>query len=358
MTINKPEKFENEIVDEISDILDIKWRVVGQATYSQRLGLEYNAEEQYIGESTINEMSYLQRCFLNGIIRQTKPKKILELGVSAGGSSAVILNAIKDFDSAKLYSVDYSKKWYRDNSKDTGFIIDEKFSHLKNNWKLYTGGVAAKFMEEIGGEIDLCLIDTMHINPGEFLDFLIVLPYLKKNAILILHDIGLYHSDRFGVTNGILFSCLKGKKFSFNEGLWNKFANIGAVILDENIMDSISDYLYLLTLPWEYLPTDNDILECQKLFSKNYEAEFVDTFMNIVLKNKQLFIKDKNLPIDSIAILDYKVNKLIDTLAWWIPIRKWRDNFRNKFFDKFIGGGVNNGFKFLYPLNFRLGLNY
>ena len=33
------------------------------------------------------------------------------------------------------------------------------------------------------------------------------------------------------------------------------------------------------------------------------------------------------------------LEKLIDTLAWWIPIRKWRDNFRSKFFDKFIGGG-------------------
>ena len=189
MTINKPEKFENEIVDEINNIL-----------------------------SGISEMSYSQRCFLNGIIRQTKPKKILELGVSAGGSSAIILNAIKDFDNAKLYSVDYSEKWYVDNSKNTGFIIDEKFSNLKNKWKLYTGGTAAKFMEEIGGEIDLCLIDTMHVNPGEFLDFLIVLPYLKKNAILIFHDIALHYFRKHSLTNGILFSCLKGKKITFNEG--------------------------------------------------------------------------------------------------------------------------------------------
>ena len=306
MTINKPEKFENEIVNEINDILNIK----------------------LVQEMTISEMSYLERCFLNGIIRQTKPKKILELGVSAGGSSAIILNAIKDFDNAKLYSVDYNKKWYRDNSKDVGFIIDEKFSNLKNKWKLYTGGTAAKFMDEIGGEIDLCLIDTMHINPGEFLDFLIVLPYLKKNAILILHDIALHHNYKSSITNGILFSCLKGKKLSFNEGLWNSFANIGAVILDENIKDNILDYLYLLTLPFEYLPTDNDILECQKLFSKNYEEEFVDTFMNIMLKNKQLFIEKNTISNDR---LDNKVNKLIDTLAWWIPIRKWRDNFRSKF---------------------------
>ena len=231
MTINKPEKFENEIVDEINGILDIKMMPDGKMSYSTRLGLEHNVNEQYIGESTINEMSYLERCFLNGIIRQTKPKKILELGVSAGGSSAIILNAIKDF-------------------------------------------------------------------------------------------------DKFGVTNGILFSCLKGKKLSFNEGLWNSFANIGAVILDENIKDNILDYLYLLTLPFEYLPTDNDILECQKLFSKNYEEEFVDTFMNIMLKNKQLFIEKNTISNDR---LDDKVNKLIDTLAWWIPVRKWRDNFRNKF---------------------------
>ena len=30
-------------------------------------------------------------------------------------------------------------------------------------------------------------------------------------------------------------------------------------------------------------------------------------------------------------------NEVADMIAWWIPIRKWRDNFRNKFFDKFIG---------------------
>lgn len=313
MTINKPEKFENEVLNQINDILDIK-----------------------ITKSKLtSEMTYLERYFLNGIVRQTKPKKILELGVSAGGSSAIILNAIKDFDNAKLYSVDYNTKLYYDNSKNTGFIIDEKFSNLKNKWSLYTGGTAAKFIEEIGGEIDLCLIDTMHVNPGEFLDFLIVLPYLKKNAILILHDIALHYNgnERHSITNCILFSCLRGKKLSFNEGLWNSFANIGAVILDENIKDNILDYLYLLTLPFEYLPTDNDILECQKLFSKHYKQDLVDKFINIMLVNKKFFINDKNLiesKNDKNDKLD-RLNKIVDTLAWWIPVRKWRDNFRSKF---------------------------
>ena len=39
----------------------------------------------------------------------------------------------------------------------------------------------------------------------------------------------------------------------------------------------------------------------------------------------------------------YSIDKLIDTLTYWIPIRKWRDNFKNKFFDKFIEKLGNKG---------------
>lgn len=139
-------------------------------------------------DGVVSEMTYKERCFLNGIVRQMKPKKILELGVSAGASSAVMLNAIKDDSDAQLYSIDYNTQWYRNYAKPTGHLINEKFSHLKKKWKLYTGGTAARFMDEIGADVDLCLIDTVHANPGEFLDWLIVLPYLKPNAVLVLHD--------------------------------------------------------------------------------------------------------------------------------------------------------------------------
>ena len=44
--------------------------------------------------SAYAESSYLERAFLNGLILQKKPVKILELGVSAGGNTAVILNAL------------------------------------------------------------------------------------------------------------------------------------------------------------------------------------------------------------------------------------------------------------------------
>ena len=329
MDLTNIENFDSNVLDEINDILNEK--------------STDNQEIINMGYYTIvSEMTYMERRFLNGIIRKVKPKKILELGVCAGGSSAIILNAIKDIENSRLYSVDYNPYYWKDISKKCGFIIDEKFQHLKNKWKLYTGGVAAKFMDNIGGDIDLCLLDTAHINPGEFLDFLMVLPYLKKNAIVILHDT-LFQLYRDGYTNAALFSSLKGKKITISEGKLSNIGNIGAVILDENIMDNVFDYFYLLTLKWQYLPSDEDFLLIEKLFSKFYNKDLINMYWSIVLMNKDLFknniLKEKEIDLNNkIEYLlnqnksnSYNINKIINTLAWWIPIRKWRDTFRSKF---------------------------
>lgn len=293
MLINNPENFDNHILDEINSILD----------------------EETPGNK-LSEMTYWERKFLNGIIRLTKPKKILEVGVAAGGSSSIILNAVKDMDNSILYSIDYNEKFYRDKSKDSGFIVKEKFPHLLKNRKLYTGGVSAKFMDEVGGNIDLCLLDTMHSNPGEFLDFLMILPYLKKNAIIIIHDIFTAN------TNLILFSAIRGDKILFKDkNQIFKNYGIGAVVLDDNIMDFIFDYFFLLKLNWSYMPTEEDIEYIIKLFKKYYDNEMVEFFTKIVNYNKKEFYTSKPLS-------DYanKINKI----AWWIPFRKARDNFRER----------------------------
>ena len=124
-----------------------------------------------------------QREFILGIIRKYMPKKILELGVYNGGSSVVILNAIKDIKNSHLYSIDLNgAKW-------VGNCIKKDFSYLSVKWTLFKGNMATKYIETIGNKIDMAMIDTSHFEPGEILDFLIILPFLKEEAIVIFHDI-------------------------------------------------------------------------------------------------------------------------------------------------------------------------
>ncbi|WP_198391156.1 O-methyltransferase [Brachyspira pilosicoli] len=319
------ENFESNILDEINDILNMK-------------ALDEIEIEKAIFPtitSCVSEMSYLERKFLNGVIRKVRPKKILELGVSAGGSSAIILNAIKDIKEAKLYSIDYSTNYCKCYTKKTGFIIDEKFTSLKDKWSLYTGGVAAKFLDKIGNDIDLCLLDTAHINPGEFLDFLMVLPYLKKNAIVILHDT-IFHLYREGYTNGVLFAAIKGQKIMPYEGEVKNIANIGAIILDDDIMNYIFDYFYLLTLRWNYLPTDEDLDYIYKLFNKFYDNTLVELYSSIVDRNRRLFSTAISSVEDIYSTMFPKkeinnIDTTVDKIAWWIPVKKWRESFRAKF---------------------------
>lgn len=279
--------------------------------------------------SNYSEMSIEQRKFLNGLLRTLKPKKILEVGISAGASSSIILNAIKDLADSKLYSIDYNTNWYRDNKKLSGFLVMDNFPNLMDKWNLYTGGVSAKFMEEIGGDIDFFLLDTMHCNPGEFLDYLMVLPFLKKNAVIVIHDL-ILHTSIFGEfnykdfsTNCILFSSLKGEKFLLKKDnhSYDKekhhiklidisgIPNIGAIKLDDNIMSYSQDIFMLLTLPWYYTPTDDDYLNILNLFIKYYPENLVNMFERIYLFNRNISNQSNNFN-NNVTIYDNKNGRL------------------------------------------------
>ena len=158
-------------------------------------------------------MSRQQRLFLNGIVRKFKPKKILELGVHKGGSSIIILNALYNMKKSHLFSVDLYKR------KNLGLCVYNFFPNLLTNWKLYTGNIAVKFIEDIGKNIDMAFIDTAHFEPGEILDFLMILPFLKKGALVGFHDIG-HQITSAGWPNSrnewapyIIFNIIRGKKY-------------------------------------------------------------------------------------------------------------------------------------------------
>jgi len=65
--------------------------------------------------------------FINGIIRKNKLKKCLEIGVAYGGSSVVLINAIKNIENSVLVSLDIYKEFYHDRTKLTGYIVNKYF---------------------------------------------------------------------------------------------------------------------------------------------------------------------------------------------------------------------------------------
>ena len=67
-------------------------------------------EREMISEKMIKYSGWILKknepYFINGIIRKFKPKKCLEIGVARGGSSIIILNALKDISDSFLVSLD------------------------------------------------------------------------------------------------------------------------------------------------------------------------------------------------------------------------------------------------------------
>ena len=204
--------------------------------------------------------------FLNGVVRKFKPKKIVEIGVYKGGSTIIMLNAIKDIKNSHIYSIDLNNRDF------IGSCIPKFFPKFLNNWTLFKGNIAAKFMEQIGKGIDMVFIDSAHFEPGEILDFIIVLPFLNEEALVVIHDIGsqIVSSNKTKIRAEwapyLIFNIIRGKKF-LPSGNGILTHDIGAIKLEKNQKNFIHDYFRALGGQWEY-------------FLKNEHIEIIRNFIN------------------------------------------------------------------------------
>ena len=239
-----------------------------------------------------SEMSEQDRLFLSTLVTRYKPKKLLELGVSKGASSIIMLNAIKDIEGAALSSVDYNEWHYRIKDKKTGFYVDN-YPELKKKWTLKTGGMALNFLEELSGgeKFDFCFIDTVHSVPGEILDVLQVLPYLKQDAIVVLHDTNLQigsveiSKKSRAYVNNLLMSTIRGEKLipyikPYKSSYGYFFNNIGAVKLSGEKF--VYELFNLLAIKWSYIPEDKDLELLVDFWGRHYGKYYAKYFENVI----------------------------------------------------------------------------
>ncbi len=229
--------------------------------------------------------------FLIRMIKMRKPKKILEIGVCNGGSSYYLLK--ESAPNCVVHSVDIETECPHDRTKPCGYIVEENLdeSVWKNRWFRHFGNDVIDCIDDIGGDIDFALIDTVHTMPGEFLSYLAIIPYLKKKAVVVLHDVyDNYHeiidgkmlttwnADSF--CTGILMSSVPSKKKYMPD---EDVPNIGAFVQQGDPNDYVMDVLRSLFVKWRYVP-DDDMLDKYSEMIREKFGERASTFFDKCLE--------------------------------------------------------------------------
>lgn len=140
------------------------------------------------------------------------------------------------------------------------------------------------------------MIDTSHFEPGEILDFLIILPFLKEEAIVIFHDIDHQITKSKGKDRRnewapyLIFNIIRGKKFlPSGKGILNK--DIGAIKLEKDQRRFINDYCRALGGQWQYFPKEEHIQLVIKFFKKYYDNK-CSIILNETINFNRKFVKD------------------------------------------------------------------
>ena len=265
------------------------------------------------------EMSEFEQAFLCGMIKNAHPKKVVEIGVSAGGTTAVILNCLAMLgEDVRMYSCDLNKTYYRDSSKPVGFvaeelkpyILDRESGQAKVNHTILSGGYAPEFLPEIGKDIDFLILDTVHWLPGEMLDFIACLPYLKKGATVVLHDVSMNVTiNNDAIATKFVFDTVVADKYIMKtEDRPCEFPNIAAFKITNDTYRYIRDCFSSLTITWSYMPKPAEFKLYHEFYLTEYDKDLVEVYDKAVLL--QIFITCRNFKNMGIY--------------WEVFLNKWR----------------------------------
>ncbi|EAK9986128.1 class I SAM-dependent methyltransferase [Campylobacter jejuni] len=291
--------------------------------------------------SKYSEMEKPEREFVIKQIQKYKPKKILTVGIAAGVNEVLILDYLDKNDliyATKLYSIDYNTIYYRDlysnapNPRKSGFLVEELIPHLQQYWSLYTPGITASHIEKIGGDIDFCIIDTVHSAPGEALDFLMVLPFLSDNAIIIMHDLVFQcFWDKHSNICALLFMIFDGQKEFPKPYPYTPYGIGYDVILDttkdlcQNIGscqinkkhylsdDFLDKYFKIFLFPWTYIPKEVDLEIFKNFIAKHFQKKYLELFEEAI-KMQYKWTADEEKEQNKYR--DQEINKIKNYLSY------------------------------------------
>lgn len=245
------------------------------------------------------EMTPWESGFLMGLLNKKRPHKILEIGVAEGGTSVLIKKKLELFDNLEyqMYSIDLNEVLYRDREKKTGYQFTDacqKEIINRNRHQFLLGHYLPEVIDDIGGDIDFVVLDTVHCAPGELLDLLVVLPYMKEGGIVCFHDIALDHNNisrTNAYINKMLFDVVSSKVKYFNINGYDRdrasgFPNIGAFEVEKETINRTIDLFSCFSFPWQYMPGQAELDLYQQKYIRLYFEEENKLFCRAVSLNE------------------------------------------------------------------------
>lgn len=237
------------------------------------------------------EMTEFESAFLCGLIKAKKPRKIVEVGVAAGGTTAIILQCLEMLglnETSELYSVDICELFYRGNGEKTGYLaeiakdkLDSTFQH-----KYYLGKTLPSVLDEIGMGVDFVILDTTHSLPGEVLEFLAIYPYLSLDACVVLHDIANNHYGRYAeafATQLLMDSVVAEKIVQTDSTRAHGYPNIGAFVINKDTPKYLEDVFRSLMVTWNYIPSRQEFESYLSSVLMHYDSQFYNLLNKIYL---------------------------------------------------------------------------
>lgn len=339
-------------------------------------------------------MSFEQIEFLMSVIEENKMNNALEIGVFNGVSSIAILTAgllaNKNFN---LYSIDINKDEKFVGQAVKELCDDEHKKHYHLNIGDTVFNIENIVPKDI--KFDLVFIDAGHCHPLPLFDLIYSIPFMHDNTIIVLHDVVDYMRPNAWGESFIFesWTARKYRVYNYNlkcfsamgvimlhEDKRELMENIKLISKIKfranpwgiNIYHDINNINNYKTLNYGLLFSIDDINNLKNYVSKHYSEQFAKELQNNLITNYKIYMENcylymhetrfynylfesnktntnkiKNLEIfrdellnkisnseiakDELQKLKISFNKLIDNLAWWIPIKKLRDKFRNKF---------------------------
>lgn len=271
------------------------------------------------------EMSDFESAFLCGLIREKKPRKIVEFGVAAGGTTAIMLECLSllgMLETTELYSIDCRESFYRGNGEKSGYLAEEykRVSGWKGKHGVFLGKYSPEVLTDIGKDIDFVVLDTVHRLPGEIFDFLAVFPFLATHACVVLHDILLNHIEHPSqvATRLLLDTVVADKCWPKDTSREYGSPNIGAFVINDDTANYIVDVFDALSVTWNYIPNKSMYDLYLGWFEKYYPSDLSERARIAYEWQSRTLGRQQQALDDFRSSASYRVGRVITFLPRWI----------------------------------------